>query len=398
MNISSRQLRIVYRALVAAVLILGVTPAIAQQSVWQIWNHYGSCQYGSTYNCCPPVEEPAWGPSGWTGTVWWGWDCETSISSSQYCYVSCDSAPVGYGLLGRHWFIVYQASTFEVVLNASSSNAFTRVTAALRSPADVPMVTLTAEPTSSPAPLQVVVTLSPGVYELRVDSPAIAGGGRAGLCTARVNFVSTDGDGDGIPDALDGCPMDPNKSAPGTCGCGVADSDQDHDGALDCIDGCPLDASKSAPGQCGCGIADQDTDSDGAADCVDLCPFDPAKVSPQQCGCGLAETDADADGHADCIDNCPALPNSDQLDCDSNGIGDVCEIAAGEQDINSNSIPDSCECLADLFADGLVNGADLGILLNQWGLGKGAVSDINRDGTVNAADLSILLNSWGACP
>ena len=55
-------------------------------------------------------------------------------------------------------------------------------------------------------------------------------------------------------------------------------------------------------------------------------------------------------------------------------------------------------CVADLFVDGQVNGADLGIVLSQWGQGKGATSDINHDGIVNGADLSILLSSWGACP
>ena len=36
------------------------------------------------------------------------------------------------------------------------------------------------------------------------------------------------------------CPNDPFKSAPGICGCGVADQgDQDGDGFLDCIDRCP---------------------------------------------------------------------------------------------------------------------------------------------------------------
>jgi hypothetical protein len=55
-------------------------------------------------------------------------------------------------------------------------------------------------------------------------------------------------------------------------------------------------------------------------------------------------------------------------------------------------------CVADLFVDGVVNGADLGIALSQWGQGKGSVADINRDGIVNGADLSILLSAWGACP
>ncbi len=94
--------------------------------------------------------------------------------------------------------------------------------------------------------------------------------------------------------------------------------------------------------------------------------------------------------HADCAACYP--------DCDGNGIPDAAEIAGGAADINGDRIPDDCQCLADLFADGQVDGADLGILLNQWGLGKGAVADINRDGAVDGADLSILLNSWGACP
>jgi formylglycine-generating enzyme required for sulfatase activity len=53
---------------------------------------------------------------------------------------------------------------------------------------------------------------------------------------------------------------------------------------------------------------------------------------------------------------------------------------------------------SDLFVDHQVNGADLGILLSQWGLAPaGTVSDINRDGLVNGADLGYLLNAWGPC-
>jgi hypothetical protein len=58
-------------------------------------------------------------------------------------------------------------------------------------------------------------------------------------------------------------------------------------------------------------------------------------------------------------------------------------------------VPDPC---GDLFVDGIVNGADLGILLSQWGSATAStVSDLNRDGRVNGADLGILLNSWGPC-
>ncbi len=45
-----------------------------------------------------------------------------------------------------------------------------------------------------------------------------------------------DTDGDGVPDSLDGCPTDPNKIAPGPCGCGVPDTDTDADGVADCAE------------------------------------------------------------------------------------------------------------------------------------------------------------------
>ncbi|MFP4423523.1 MAG: LamG domain-containing protein [Desulfococcaceae bacterium] len=46
----------------------------------------------------------------------------------------------------------------------------------------------------------------------------------------------TDADGDGVPDRRDECPLDPAKTAPGECGCGVSDSDADQDGVPDCRD------------------------------------------------------------------------------------------------------------------------------------------------------------------
>jgi len=58
-----------------------------------------------------------------------------------------------------------------------------------------------------------------------------------------------DGDGDGVIDACDGCPDDPNKIEPGVCGCGINDElDGDADGVPDCIDQCPgVDDRSFAP-------------------------------------------------------------------------------------------------------------------------------------------------------
>jgi hypothetical protein len=56
-------------------------------------------------------------------------------------------------------------------------------------------------------------------------------------------------------------------------------------------------------------------------------------------------------------------------------------------------------CLADLNNDGIVNGADISIMLGFWGLnGKPVDADINGDGLVDGADLAMLLSSWGKCP
>jgi len=48
---------------------------------------------------------------------------------------------------------------------------------------------------------------------------------------------------------------------------------------------------------------------------------------------------------------------------------------------------------ADLNCDGVVDGADLGILLSRWG-SNDCAADLNGDGVVNGADLGILLSSW----
>jgi photosystem II stability/assembly factor-like uncharacterized protein len=53
---------------------------------------------------------------------------------------------------------------------------------------------------------------------------------------------------------------------------------------------------------------------------------------------------------------------------------------------------------ADLNADGLVDGADLGLLLGQWGVcaAPGTCSgDLNGNGVIDGADLGALLGAWG---
>lgn len=50
--------------------------------------------------------------------------------------------------------------------------------------------------------------------------------------------------------------------------------------------------------------------------------------------------------------------------------------------------------LGDLNGDSTVDGADLGILLGQWGPCAGCSADFNQDGAVDGADLGVLLAEW----
>ncbi len=162
---------------------------------------------------------------------------------------------------------------------------------------------------------------------------------------ASCNCVGTfqDTDNDTVCDANDGCPLDPNKTAPGACGCGVADiattwyADTDNDGFGDPNDSqpgftcdqpigfvanntdlCPSDPNKTAPGACGCGVADEattwyaDTDNDGFGDPNDS---QPGFTCDQPSGYVANNTD-----------DCPTVPGTVGSACDdgnNNTTGDV---------------------------------------------------------------------------
>ena len=144
-------------------------------------------------------------------------------------------------------------------------------------------------------------------------------------CPNTYNPDQADSDSDGVGDDCDGCPDDPDKTDPGSCGCGKPDTDSDNDGTLDCNDGCPNDPDKTASGDCGCGLPDTDSDNDGTADCKDGCPNDPDKTAPGDCGCGIPETDSDGDGILDCKEQ---GPGGDVPNYDGNGDGTADDLQA----------------------------------------------------------------------
>jgi endo-1,4-beta-xylanase len=58
----------------------------------------------------------------------------------------------------------------------------------------------------------------------------------------------------------------------------------------------------------------------------------------------------------------------------------------------------SCiDCPEDLDRDGIIDGADLSLLLGGWGTSSARI-DLDSNGTIDGADLAILLAAWGSCP
>lgn len=107
-------------------------------------------------------------------------------------------------------------------------------------------------------------------------------------CTASSGAVvpcsGSDGDGDGIDDAVDECPTMPEieNGIDDTDGC--PDPDEDRDGIVDEDDACP-----SAKGGAPDGCPEQDTDADGVADRFDACPKRAEDVDGDNDGDGCPE-------------------------------------------------------------------------------------------------------------
>ena len=78
------------------------------------------------------------------------------------------------------------------------------------------------------------------------------------------------------------------------------------------------------------------------------------------------------------------------------GAGSLVEAAIDDLAIVGLDCGEPAACLGDINLDGVVNGADLGQLLIDWGQAEPR-SDLDQNGMVNGADLGLLLNAWGPC-
>lgn len=144
-----------------------------------------------------------------------------------------------------------------------------------------------------------------------------------------------------------------------------------------------------------------DADGNGTIDYADFVAFKAAYGQPTDPNLPTAVFDIDQNGVIDAVDFqwFQTAYEGVNGDCNHNGIADLADLLAGTSvDRDGDGKPDEClPCVADLTGDGIVNGADLGILLGTWGQAD-VPADFDGDGDVNGSDLGVLLGNWGNCP
>ena len=113
-----------------------------------------------------------------------------------------------------------------------------------------------------------------------------------------------------------------------------------------------------------------DSDSDSVHDGWDNCPDIPNTDQTDTDSDGLGnvcDDDDDNDTVLDSLDNCPLIANTDQADADSDGVGDACDVCPGADDnadSDSDGVPDGCDIcpgfddLADMDSDDFPDGCD----------------------------------------
>ncbi len=129
--------------------------------------------------------------------------------------------------------------------------------------------------------------------------------------------TATDGDGDGVHDADDDCPVATEDVDGFQDGDGCPDPDNDADNILDVVDKCPREAEDVDGFQDMDGCPEADNDGDGFADDDDACPNDAGT------GDGCPSKDTDGDGISDGDDECPTDAESANGYLDDDGCPDV---------------------------------------------------------------------------
>jgi hypothetical protein len=201
-----------------------------------------------------------------------------------------------------------------------------------------------------------------------------------------------DSDGDGLCDSKDPCPMDSSGDSDGD---GICDSedrcpldnpdDRDGDGLCNSQDQCPDDPDKGAPGVCGCGVSDDDDDEDGVVDCADECAGTPAGTPVDDLGCPALG--------ACCFRIGICVPNTERDDCWRAGVG-------GFYQGNRTLCAEGCAFPGDLERDSDVDKSDFPLFLDCFlGLGVSVsddciLADFDRNAGVDLKDVAGLQNAF----
>jgi large repetitive protein len=133
---------------------------------------------------------------------------------------------------------------------------------------------------------------------------------------ARSAVGGLDSDNDGIPDAVDQCPNEPEDRDGFEDDDGCPDPDNDRDGIPDSIDRCPNEPEDRDGFEDDDGCPELDNDHDGIPDTQDKCPNEPEDRDGFEDDDGCPDLDNDGDGIADAIDRCPNEPET------RNGVDD----------------------------------------------------------------------------
>ena len=144
-------------------------------------------------------------------------------------------------------------------------------------------------------------------------------------------------DRDGLTDARDRCPSDPEDFDHFRDADGCPDPDNDRDGLLDAADRCPDDPEDEDGFEDDDGCPDSDNDRDSVPDPEDRCPLQPESLNghldDDGCPDDVPAGDSDGDGYLDDVDRCPLdaedldgfddLDGCPELDNDQDGIPDA---------------------------------------------------------------------------
>ncbi len=264
-------------------------------------------------------------------------------------------------------------------------------------------------------------------------------------CPEFYNPDQADTDGDGIADACDSCPGDPDDDIDNDGICGDFDNcpntpnsvqvDSDGDGLGDVCDTCPNDPNNDADGDSICDDVDNclgvsnpiqnDADGDGLGDACDNCPdidnagqedIDNDNVGDVCDNClniinpGQENNDSDDLGNA--CDNCPDVSNNDQSDIDSDTVGDLCDNCIDEpnpdqKDSDNDNVGDACECCqlrGDVNHTTEINISDITYFVDYlFGSGDAPPcpeeGDVNGDGDTGISDLTCMVDyMFGGAP